>query len=59
MSKDISSWKIKSFDETIDKIHYTLGTDVCRYWIVTFNKEGEPKIQVSVIKGDTYTEEGY
>jgi hypothetical protein len=57
LSTDISSWEISSFDMTIDDKHYTLGTDVYRYWVVTFNRKGEPEIMVSVKKGDLSTAE--
>ena len=56
---DIDSWKTDTLDQTIRKVHYTLGTDIYRYWVVTFNKKGQPEIEVSVMKGDTYTEKGY
>lgn len=59
LPEDIGTWEADTLDVTLKDEHYTLGSDVYRYWVVTFNQKGEPQIQVSFNKGNTYTQEGY
>ena len=59
LPSDINFWEIDTLDETVDDTHYTLGSQVYRYWVIAFKNDGSPILMYSYAKGDRETQDGF